>query len=167
MPVEGQKYPGIYVFGRLLGTGEKPILLGEANLMKGLVASGGRLLLTNKSLSFSAHMLNIGKKEAVIKLEDITEVKLAANLVVSQHIVVKTRDESYRFVVFHGQEWGDKINEARSKTGWANAGSIQAEPRPSASGDYADELRKLRQLLDEGLITEDEYAVKKRQILGI
>jgi hypothetical protein len=42
-----------------------------------------------------------------------------------------------------------------------------AAPAPQAEPDYADELRRLAQLKDQGLISEDEYSAKKRQILGI
>ena len=43
---DSKQYPGVYVYGRLLGKGEKPILLGLANYF----TAGGKLLLTNKSL---------------------------------------------------------------------------------------------------------------------
>ena len=34
-----EKYPGVYVYGRLLGQGEKPLALGAANFSSGLIAS--------------------------------------------------------------------------------------------------------------------------------
>lgn len=37
---------------------------------------------------------------------------------------------------------------------------------PPSMGSAADELGKYKKLLDEGAITEEEYQVKKRQILG-
>lgn len=79
-PDETGKYPDIYVFGRLLGAGEKPIILGLANYFTGAVTAGGKLLLTNKSLSFSAHALNFGRQEANIDLKQITDVRIAAKL---------------------------------------------------------------------------------------
>ena len=44
-----------------------------------------------------------------------------------------------------------------------------AAPAPAAPAepDYADELNKLAQLKGQGLITEEEFAAKKKQILGI
>lgn len=35
------------------------------------------------------------------------------------------------------------------------------------TGSYVDELERLAQLKDEGVITEDEFEAKKRQILGL
>ncbi len=37
----------------------------------------------------------------------------------------------------------------------------------SATASVADEIRQLAQLKDEGLITEEEFAAKKKQLLGI
>ena len=43
----------------------------------------------------------------------------------------------------------------------ASAGETEAEP------SYLDELEKLAGLRDQGLITEDEYEAKKKQLLGL
>ena len=40
-------------------------------------------------------------------------------------------------------------------------------PQAPAEPDYAAELNKLAQLKGQGLITEEEFAAKKKQILGI
>lgn len=37
----------------------------------------------------------------------------------------------------------------------------------SSSSDSSDELRNLKKLLDEGVITQDEFDAKKKQLLGI
>ncbi|MBP5842757.1 SHOCT domain-containing protein [Lactiplantibacillus plantarum] len=37
----------------------------------------------------------------------------------------------------------------------------------STPTNSADELRKLKSLLDDGILTEEEFAAKKKQILGI
>ncbi len=42
-----------------------------------------------------------------------------------------------------------------------------AAPTPTAGGDTADELRKLKSLLDDGIITPEEFDAKKKQILGL
>jgi putative oligomerization/nucleic acid binding protein len=39
--------------------------------------------------------------------------------------------------------------------------------QPSAAQDYAAELEKLAQLKAQGIITEEEFEAKKKQILGI
>lgn len=48
-----------------------------------------------------------------------------------------------------------------------NACMYSAENAPPSGDGYADRLRELKQLLDEGLITEDDYNRKKSDILGL
>lgn len=155
------KYPGIYVFGRLLGEGEKPVALGAANYFTGIISAGGKLLLTNKSLSFSAHGINIGRQQTKIELDDIVDVHVGANFLISQHIIVKTQTASHRFVVFHGKEWVEKIKNAIAHIGESDDEYVSAE------ADYTVELRRLKKLLDDGVITQEEFEIKKRTILGI
>ena len=40
-------------------------------------------------------------------------------------------------------------------------------PSAPAEGDPAEQIRKLAQLRDEGLVTEDEFQAKKTQLLGL
>lgn len=157
------KYPGIYVFGRLLGRGEKPITLGVASYYTGLVCAGGKLLLTNKSLSFSAHAINFGRQEVKIDLKQITNVKVSADLLVSQHILVTANGKAHKFLVYHGSEWVQKIEEAI-----ANCDDPDASPVPTSNAyPYIEELQQLKQLLDMDVITEEEFNIKKRKLLGL
>ena len=156
------KYPGIYVFGRLLGAGERPITLGVANYYTGLVAAGGKLLLTNKSLSFSAHAFNIGKQETRIELKQITDVKVSANFLVSQCILVTANGKSHRFAVYHGKDWVQKIKDAVAKYE-----EYEAPATGQKAGNYIEELQQLKQLMDMGIITEEEFNIKKRMLLGL
>ena len=41
-----------------------------------------------------------------------------------------------------------------------------AEPGPAAAGDPIDQLRRLGELRDAGVLTEDEFAAKKAEILS-
>ena len=40
-------------------------------------------------------------------------------------------------------------------------------PAPPAAPDYATEIEQLAQLKAQGILTEDEFQAKKKQILGI
>ena len=42
-----------------------------------------------------------------------------------------------------------------------------AAPAPAAEPDYMAELGQLSQLKDQGIITEEEFEAKKKQILGL
>jgi hypothetical protein len=47
------------------------------------------------------------------------------------------------------------------------AGSAPPPPAQSAEPDYTAELTQLAQLKAQGIITEEEFEAKKKQILGI
>lgn len=49
----------------------------------------------------------------------------------------------------------------------AMAAQAAAAPAAPAEPDYAAELEKLAQLKAQGIITDEEFEAKKRQILGI
>ena len=166
-PIEDDgQYPGVYVFGRLLGKGERPVTLGAANYYEGIMStSGGKLLLTNKSLFFSAHAFNVGKQEVRIDLNEIKEVKLGANLLISQHILVKTGPKTHDFVVYHGKDWIRLINECIA--GKHNVSLQPASAEEKSGGNYIEELQQLKKLLDMGIITEEEFTIKKRMLLGL
>lgn len=167
-PREDGKYPGIYVFGRLLGQGERPITLGSANYMTGKVAAGGKLLLTNMSLSFSAHAFNAGRQETKIFLRDVTDVHVKSNMLISQKICVTARDEKHEFVVYHGNEWVQRIKEAAAHCPKETI-PVQPVVQPASAGttDYIVELERLKRLVDIGVITAEEFEAKKKSILGM
>lgn len=52
----------------------------------------------------------------------------------------------------------------------ATGGNQQNEPVQTApadsGGDYTQELEKLAELKDKGVITEEEFQAKKKQLLG-
>ncbi|WP_172678219.1 SHOCT domain-containing protein, partial [Bifidobacterium adolescentis] len=42
-----------------------------------------------------------------------------------------------------------------------------AAPPPMSVGDQLDAVKKLKELLDVGILTQDEFDSKKKQILGL
>ena len=162
---------GTYVFGKLLGEGEVPLRLGAANYYtSALMASGGKLLLTDSALYFSSHAFNAGKTDLSIPLEDITEMKHDRNQIISDQISVYVGTKRHRFVVFGGKEWLELIVSAKENlpARAKSAAAVKGQPAAgSAEGDYAEELLKLKKLLDAGVLTEEEFTIKKRMILGL
>ncbi len=47
------------------------------------------------------------------------------------------------------------------------AAAAPAAPAAAAAPDYAAELAQLAQLKEQGILTEEEFEAKKKQILGI
>ena len=57
-----------------------------------------------------------------------------------------------------------EINKAKAVTNMIpKAGSTKAAP----SGNVIGELKQYKELLDSGVITEEEFAAKKKQLMGI
>jgi len=44
---------------------------------------------------------------------------------------------------------------------------VQSSPPKTAQADYLSELEKLGELRDKGIITEEEFQAKKKQLLGL
>jgi hypothetical protein len=73
---------------------------------------------------------------------------------VSRHQQQKAYEEQLRYEQEHAPQ------------GYATAPSY-AEPPAAAEPDYVAELERLAQLKARGLISEEEFQAKKKQILGI
>ena len=56
--------------------------------------------------------------------------------------------------------------EQQQQQAYAEPAPAYAEPAPAAP-DPMDEIRQLAALKDQGLLTEEEFSAKKKQILGI
>ncbi|MCH5172408.1 MAG: SHOCT domain-containing protein [Erysipelotrichales bacterium] len=161
---KNEKYKGIYVFGTLLGKGERPVNLGAANYYTSTFFNvGGKLLLTNKTLSFSSHTFMQSKTDVVIKLEDVDSAIVSSNSLISQTITVTANMKKHKFVVYHGKEWVTMILNEKLKLGNKNNQSSQSV---STTKDYIIELQQLKGLLDAGIITQDEFNAKKKEILN-
>ena len=60
----------------------------------------------------------------------------------------------------------DQANREIEKREQRDSAPSQVINQVAASSD-ADELRKFKALLDDGIITQEEFDAKKRQILGL
>lgn len=158
--------PGVYVFGTLLGEGETPLRLGAANYYKNaFVNVGGKVLLTKKSIQFSTHTFMQSKDTIVIPLKDITKAEYdKSHLGISDQISVYTSEKRHKFVVYGGKEWVKLIEDAKSEIPKTKA---SVSPGQTTNTDYTEELIKLKKLLDSGIISEEEFTIKKRQLLNI
>lgn len=165
--------PGVYVFGTLLGKGETPIRLGSANYYKNAFFNvGGKVLLTKRSIQFSTHTFMQSKDTVVIPLKDVIKAEYdRSNLGISDQISVYTNEKRHKFVVYGGSEWVSLIEKSKAEINNIKTSVVNSQkagkPMLNANNDYTDELIKLKKLLDSGIITEEEFAIKKRQLLNI
>lgn len=164
---EGANCPGVFVFGTLLGKGETPLRLGAANYYKNaFINVGGKLLLTKKSLQFSTHTFMQDKDTVIIPLKDIVMAEYdKSNLGISDQISVHTNDKRHKFVVYGGNVWVKMINDAKQELTYPKNRVVKVVE--DGAVDYTEELKRLKSLMDAGIITEEEFSLKKRQLLNI
>ena len=62
------------------------------------------------------------------------------------------------------RRWADEDQQAYEAQAYE---AQQAQPMAAAEPDYTAELEQLAQLKKQGIITEDEFQAKKKQILGL
>ena len=58
-------------------------------------------------------------------------------------------------------------DSGREKTGCKQETGSLEEQKQSSESDTIEQLQKYKGLLDAGVITEEEFAAKKKQLLGI
>lgn len=99
-------------------------------------------------------------KSVSIPISRITKVKRTGYKGVS----IKSPGKSFKITMLKNQvEIVDAITDLMNRT------STMVEPAPVASAisDNADQLMKFKELLDSGVITQEEFDAKKKDILGL
>jgi hypothetical protein len=98
--------------------GVDPILRkGAATYFKGFFNTGGQLMLTERSLIFKPHVLNVKRKGFSIPLNNIVGVERRNTLfAIPNGFGVVLRDGTReRFVVYGREEWIEQLVEVRSR----------------------------------------------------
>ena len=151
-----------------LQANENIVKQGKANFKKSTFnAVGGTLYLTNKRLIFQGHGFNFGGKTAIdLDLQQLVRCQSGAFHLVSGDIEVFDRyHNSYTFVVYGRKSWADAIEQEIVK----NRNSATDQPTTNTTivnqSDSLDKLKKLKELLDAGVITEEEFDEKKKALL--
>ncbi|MCV9385465.1 GRAM domain-containing protein [Reichenbachiella ulvae] len=87
---------------------------GGANLMKGIEAVGGKLVLTDQRLIFKSHQKNVQSGETQLPLTEIQEVipRKTAKLFQNGMRVLNQAGEAFDFVVYEREVWLEKVKTA-------------------------------------------------------
>lgn len=150
---------------------EKILIEGLCNRVKGAFVENGHAMLTNKRFIYSKHSLtkiaamgvlvNLtkGDFDFEIKIEDIKEVSEAKRLFDKILVVSTMSGDEYKFFFAKLEEWKIHFNNLLSNT--------DNNQQSADSVSVADELMKFKTLLDSGAITQSEYDLQKKKILGL
>lgn len=164
------------------GLGEKHFAVLEKNLLKGEVPSmtfiglhnytGGThhdgnfaYALTNKRLIIGQWKV-IGENFQSIKIENINDVTFTSGIIfgvltidsIKETLNVALDKISAQRINEAFHEEFDKFSKIKNEENYANK---------AYTNSAADEIRKYKQLLDEQIITEEEFQSLKRKLLGI
>ena len=158
---------------------EKSMLEGLCNRILGAYVQNGHGMITNKRFVYSKHkfstmfvmgaLVNLtkGEYEFDIPASDIASVEETKRLFDKILVVNTKRGEQYSFFFTKREEWKIAFNNLMSGA-YDNAVAPEPAPVPVAAptGSAADELLKFKTLLDEGLISREEFDEQKARILS-
>ncbi len=88
-----------------------------ANLFRGKEGVGGKIALTDKSVLFKSHKINIQTGETIINIEDISgyEVKNRLFNLLKNDVTLKTTEKDYRFIIQGRDEFVTEIKKLNKR----------------------------------------------------
>ena len=130
----------------------------------------GALFVTNKRIIYGrkAGLLMGGTKIKAINIDDGTDVTSSDFGIMSGRIIINTKNEQCSFEV--GKNNASKIFAMISNAIQdilEKRQSTQAATTIVQASSPAEELKKFKELLDMGIITQEEFDAKKKQLLGL
>lgn len=161
-PVLGKKNPDIFSFSELIDfelneDGESITKGGLGSAVVGGALFGGVGAIVGS---------NVGKKQKDVINKMSVTINLRNEFISHIEIpLIKTETKKNGFVYKVSKDEGQRITALLSVIVDSQKG--QAAPAHAAAGSSADELLKFKQLLDAGVITQDEFDTKKKQLLGL
>jgi hypothetical protein len=93
--------------------------------------------------------------------DDLTEEELVAAMEALGIQSIELTDEDKAAID------AEAIDEGSGEAQVTYTGTSQPTTEPASQESYLDELEKLADLRDRGIITEDEFEAKKQQLLGL
>lgn len=118
--------------------------------------SGLVVLTENRILWCSSLLGNSENKE--IKLDDITSIDRSAKKILGT-TNIQINSNSFQM--------GIELNKVDFETMNSLLYSRKSDNNSNSKVNDYDDLRKLKSLLDDGIITQEEFDIKKKELLGL
>jgi len=152
--------------GQKIGIMNKPTfihihaMLKDGDIIKAVSGSGGEhaILVTQNKFLSSVKTGFVTFENSVIPLEKINSY--------SKTGVLQSNLEITEGITIHKYDLVANINGIIAAIEEGRTGASPAVA-PATKQDTADELRKLKSLLDDGIITQEDFDKKKNQLLGL
>ena len=150
--IEGMLEPGEEVKAHVFGTQCDPPTSKSGKVAGALAVTDRRFLFVGKSIA--------SKKVHGIPLDTVTSVELNKGAMFS-HVQVTLAGSYENFLVKY-KEAEQFVQVAQSSLASAHSGGGQAP----AAASMADEIAKLADMHQQGLLSDEEFAAAKARLLG-
>lgn len=130
----------------------------------------GVIFLTDKRIIFKSRSLKVITSET-IPLNEVISVHCTLNKLTNGHIEIQCSTKIYSIEVISNLDELHQINqefETAVNNYKAQQAALNSTPQPNIAPqpDIADQIEKLAQLRDKGIITEEEFQAKKTDLLS-
>lgn len=120
--------------------------------------------ITNKRIIMAQKKV-IGESIQTVAINNLNDITLKTGMVFGV-ITIDTMKEVFNIAIAkqHARNINEKIHDLLLDLQSQKTAPMQAQATQTSS---ADEILKLKNLMDMGAITEDEFNAKKKQLLGL
>lgn len=176
--MEGDKMNTIEETIKMAGFGKKKIMSKQIQLFEDRFSNEGEsLIAVCASIKGSAQLYVTDKRvvlheikglvsnnEKSMPLSSIGSINLKSKFVYAELEIITSGNKAIidDVPVAIAQEVKNVIEHLKSQDKKEEYSAIKKD-----TFDLADEIRELKDLLDEGILTQDEFDAKKKQLLGI
>ena len=126
----------------------------------------GIFIFTNKRVVFYYKVL-FTEKVDTFEISEIKSIKCSGTGLTGGHIKVHTVVKSIDILTTYDKVKIKEIQELFDKTIYEYKNKTNNHNGTQPNLSEADELRKYKSLLDDGIISQEEFDIKKKQILGM
>lgn len=123
-----------------------------------IVVTNKRILLENKKIFF-------GSQNTEIPLEMVNDISYNSGLVMAK-VSITSGTKEHKVSQITKKVVAQLVDTIRQQTELAKNRNNQPQSQPQAP-NTVEQLKGLKELLDSGILTQEEFDAKKKQILGI
>ncbi|UQS85805.1 PH domain-containing protein (plasmid) [Apilactobacillus apisilvae] len=124
------------------------------------------VVVTDKRVIFENKKILFGSSNTEIPLNMVNNVSYNSGMLMAK-LMVTSGTKTYTISQVPKKSVHDVAETIRTETENAKHKKQNSEKPKNNSNDGINDLRKLKQLVDENVITQEDFEAKKKQILGI
>ncbi|WP_321993276.1 PH domain-containing protein [Clostridium butyricum] len=122
--------------------------------------------ITNKRIMIAQKNATSGEKFQTVLLDNINDITFKSGIVLAT-ITIDSIKETFNVGLskMFADQLNSKIHEVIDKLKYNSQNSAVSESKVEIS--VADEIKKFKELLDMGALTQEEFDIKKKQLLNL